>query len=134
MTLKTANITGIPKNHSMPGFLRLSAPLPFEYFSVLLMAALVLAAAGAAHAQSAAPSAASPNSPATQAAPIPPNATTSREVEAVFLRADTNRDGKLDRKEAERLPAVSQRFDQIDTDHDSAISLSELNKAAGAGS
>lgn len=133
MPLKTANTTGFPKNDSMPGFLRLSSPLPFEYFSVLLMAALVLAA-GAAHAQPAAPSAASPNSPATQAAPIPPNTTTSKEVEAVFLRADTNRDGKLDRKEAERLPAVSQRFDQIDTDHDSTISLSELNKAAGAGS
>ena len=103
--------------------------------SVLLMGLLVLACASAAHAQApAAPAAASPQTTAPVAQAVPPNQTSGRDVEAVFLRADTNRDGKLDRKEAERLPAVSQRFDQIDADHDNFISLGELNKAAGAGS
>ncbi len=39
---------------------------------------------------------------------------------------------KLDRQEAEHLPAVAQRFDQIDANHDSFISLAELTKAATA--
>ncbi|MBW8722157.1 MAG: EF-hand domain-containing protein [Polaromonas sp.] len=134
MTVHTT-ATQHPK-HSMP-----SIP-GFELRSVLLVAALAAGAAGAARAQTAPPSAASPTSPPSQMAPsgtsgtpgstgaVPQNRTTSKDVEAAFGRADANKDGKLDRQEAEHLPAVALRFDQIDTNHDSFISLAELTKAA----
>jgi hypothetical protein len=124
----TATLPAKQSKHSIPGF---------ELRSVLLVAALVAGAAGAARAQSAPPSAASPESPPSQMAPsgtpgaaVPQNRTTTKDVEAAFGRADANKDGKLDRQEAEHLPAVAQRFDQIDTNHDSFISLTELTKAA----
>lgn len=101
--------------------------------SVLLVGALAVGAAGAARAQTAPPSPASPTSPPSQMAPstaVPQNRTTPQDVEAAFGRADANKDGKLDRQEAEHLPAVAQRFDQIDANHDTFISLAELTKAA----
>jgi hypothetical protein len=111
----------------------------FELRSVLLVAALAAGTVGAVRAQTAPPSAASPTSPPSQMAPsgtpgsagaVPQNRTTSKDVEAAFGRADANKDGKLDRQEAEHLPAVALRFEQIDTNHDSFISLAELTKAA----
>jgi len=122
MTMHTAATSSAkhPK-HSIPGF---------ELRSVLLIAALAAGAAGAVRAQTAP---ASPNSPPSQMeapAAVPQNRTTTKDVEAAFSRADANKDGKLDRQEAEHLPAVAQRFDQIDTNHDSFISLAELTKAA----
>jgi len=122
MTMHTAAISSAkhPK-HSIPGF---------ELRSVLLIAALAAGAVGAARAQTAP---ASPNSPPSQMeapAAVPQNRTTTKDVEAAFSRADANKDGKLDRQEAEHLPAVAQRFDQIDANHDSFISLAELTKAA----
>lgn len=117
--------------HSIPSF------SGFELRSVLLVAALAVGAAGAARAQTAPPSPASPTSPPSQMAPsaapstaVPQNRTTPKDVEAAFGRADTNKDGKLDRQEAEHLPAVAQRFEQIDANHDTFISLAELTKAA----
>jgi hypothetical protein len=134
MTLHTT-ATQLSK-HSIPSF---------ELRSVLLVAALVAGAVGAARAQTAPPSAASPSSPPSQMAPsgtsgtpgtsgsagaVPQNRTTPKDVEAAFGRADANKDGKLDRQEAEHLPAVALRFEQIDTNHDTFISLAELTKAA----
>ncbi|SFU72971.1 EF hand [Polaromonas sp. YR568] len=117
--------------HSIPSF---------ELRSVLLVAALAVGAAGAVRAQTAPPSPASPTSPPSKVAPaaasgnagaVPQNRATTQDVEAAFNRADVNRDGKLDRQEAEHFPAVAQRFEQIDTNHDTFISLAELAKAAG---
>lgn len=115
--------TQLPK-HSIPSF---------ELRSVLLVAALAVGGMGAARAQTAPPSPASPTSPPSQMAPsgsVPQNRTTPKDVEAAFGRADANKDGKLDRQEAEHLPAVAQRFEQIDANHDTFISLAELTKAA----
>ena len=130
MTLHTTEHTTATQlaKHSIPGSgLR----------GVLLVAALAVSAAGAARAQTAPPSPASPTSPPSQMAPsaapsaaVPQNRTTPKDVEAAFGRADANKDGKLDRQEAEHLPAVAQRFDQIDANHDTFISLAELTKAA----
>ncbi len=123
------------KNHSIPNFGN------FELRSVVLVAALAMGAADAARAQNSPPSPASPaspSSPSAQLAPsatataIPPNRVTRNDLEAAFNRADTNRDGKLDRQEAEHFPAVAQRFELIDTDHDTFISRSEFSKAAGS--
>ena len=52
-------------------------------------------------------------------------------LEAAFRRADTDRDGKLSRLDAEHFSALTQRFDVIDSDHDGFISLAELANAAG---
>jgi hypothetical protein len=130
MTLHTT-ATQLSK-HSIPGF---------ELRSVLLVAALAVGAVGAARAQTAPPSAASPSSPpsrwplglphrAGSAGAVPQNRATAQDVEAAFNRADANKDGKLDRQEAEHFPAVAQRFEQIDTNRDTFISLAELAKAA----
>jgi hypothetical protein len=50
-------------------------------------------------------------------------------VQAAFDRADTNRDGKLSKKEAEALPAVSSNFAQIDSDKNGSLSRDEFSKA-----
>jgi hypothetical protein len=128
MTLHTT-ATRLSK-HSIPS-------LPgFELRSVLLVAALAAGAAGAVRAQT---TPASPNSPPSKVAPaptqggagaVPQNRATAQDVEAAFNRADVNKDGKLDRQEAEHFPAVAQRFEQIDTNRDTFISLAELAKAA----
>lgn len=97
------------KKHSIPNF---------EMRSVLLLALLTLGTASSVRAQ------------APPGATIPPNRATPQDLEAAFKRADTNKDGKLSRQEAEHFPAVAQRFAQIDTDHDTFISLAEFRRAA----
>ena len=128
MTLHTT-ATQHPK-HSIPHF---------ELRSVLLVAALAVGVAGAVRAQTAPPSPASPTSPPSKVAPaatsgnagaVPQNRATTQDIEAAFNRADANKDGKLDRQEAEHFPAVAQRFEQIDTNRDTFISLAEHAKAA----
>jgi EF hand len=128
------------RNHFIPNF---------EMQSVLLMGTLMMALAAGAQAQSAAPEAENRNSPALQVSPPPgaqtarpavqdnaaaiaPNKVTSTDVDAAFNRADTNKDGKLDRTEAGHFPAVGQRFDQIDTNKDGYISRQELKTMTGS--
>lgn len=99
------------QKHSIPNF---------EMRSVLLLALLTLGSATAVRAQ------------ATPGASIPANRATPQDLEAAFQRADLNRDGKLTRQEAERFPAVAQRFEQIDSNRDSFISLDEFSRAANS--
>jgi hypothetical protein len=109
----------------------------FALCSVFLLAAIAMGAASATHAQGAAPaagatsnSATSPMAPLAAAGAIPANKVTRMDLDAAFNRADVDRDGKLSRAEAEHFPAVAQRFEQIDSNHDSFISRDEFNKAA----
>jgi hypothetical protein len=102
------------QNHSIPNVFH------FDMRSTLLLALLTLGTMAAVHAQSA------------PAPAIPANRVTTQDLEAAFQRADNNRDGKLSRQEAERFPAVAQRFEQIDTDRDSFISLDEFSRAANS--
>lgn len=78
-----------------------------------------------AHAQMTAPSQPAPAAPAGPAAASPD---TAKYMEA-FARADKNADGKLSKEEAENLPAIAQRFDQIDADKDGSISQAEYLSA-----
>lgn len=87
----------------------------FEARSLLLIASIVVATAGSAHAQSTAmPAAATPG---------------ASEVTAAFTKADKNADGKLSREEAAALPAVAANFDKVDADKDGMISAAEFGKA-----
>ena len=120
------------QNHSMTNF---------ELGSLLLFSAVLVASAFTANAQQASLSsqsikagmqvAAQAGSLATPVA-IAHNHTSLKELDAAFNRGDTNHDGKLDRKEAQRFPALSQHFDKIDTDHDHFISRVEFSRAAGS--
>jgi EF hand len=101
------------KSHFIPNF---------ELRSVVLMSALVLGGVSAAQAQSTAP----PMAAGPQA-----NAT-AKELDAAFAKADTNKDGKLDKKEAQTMPSVADRFEQLDVNGDGFISREEFNKAAGS--
>ncbi len=101
------------KNHFIPNF---------ELRSVVLLSALVLGAASIAHAQSTAtPMAAGPQANAS-----------AKEMDVAFAKADTNKDGKLDKKEAQMMPAIADRFEQLDANGDGFISREEFSKAAGS--
>lgn len=92
----------------------------FEARSVVLVAAMVLGGASAAHAQSTAP--------AMQGTPQ----ASAKEMDVAFVRADANKDGKLDKKEAEMMPLIAERFAQLDTNADGFITREEFAKAAGS--
>ncbi|WP_232521661.1 EF-hand domain-containing protein [Paracidovorax citrulli] len=49
---------------------------------------------------------------------------------ASFDRADADKDGKLSAQEAARLPAISQHFKELDTNHDGALSRTEFEAGA----
>jgi hypothetical protein len=114
----------------------------FEARSVMLFAACALGTAMGAHAQTPdsptyrpaytvaqstiGPAATTPSA-GTQAPGAAAGGTNTAEA-AAFARADKDRDGKLSRAEAEQLPAVSQRFDQLDTNKDNFLSRDEFDK------
>ena len=116
----------------------------FEMRSLLLIATFAVSVAGGAFAQTSAriglddPVAVSaaadrserPTDGVVQASQVN-NRVGSRSADAAFDRADTNRDGRLNREEAEHFPVLSQRFDLIDTNRDSFISREEFNQAVG---
>ena len=102
----------------------------FEASSVVLVAALALGALGATtavHAQTATPA----PSAAPAAAGGGAGKASAKDLDAAFARADVNKDGKLDKKEAEMMPAIAERFGQLDADSDGFISREEFSKAAG---
>ena len=101
----------------------------FEARSVLLVAAMTFGGVAGAQGQTTAPSPLPSASAAAES--IPANRVSRSDVDAAFDRADTNKDGKLSRTEAENLPSVAQRFEQIDTDRDTFISREELAKFSG---
>lgn len=121
--------------------------LSFDSRSVMLFAALTLGGTAAVHAQtagqlhppgSAVPAEKSGSSRFTtggtpsagSGAGTGTTATTS--AVDVFERADTNRDGQLSPQEATHVPAIAQRFKELDKDGNGLLSRSEFQKGAGS--
>ncbi len=102
--------------------------------NLLIGTAITLLTATAAFAQSTAPAmgekpAAGGAAPAAASPGGAEKPMTSKEIDAAFTKADTNKDGKLDKMEAEGIPGLAVRFDQVDADGDKFITKSELMKA-----
>jgi EF hand len=51
---------------------------------------------------------------------------------AAFKRADANGDGKLSKAEATSLPAIASRFDELDADKDTFLSMAEFSAGLAA--
>ncbi len=122
---------------------------PFETRSVMLFAALTLGGLGAAQAQGNAPAPQWGPSGASEKSTPRANAQTSKPessqtgvptggqasgrtdaVDEAFERADANRDGQLNPQEAATLPAIGQRFQALDTDHNGMLSREEFARGA----
>ncbi len=84
----------------------------FEASSVALFAACAIGVAFGAHGQTTGSTAAR-----------------SRSGDFAFARADSNKDGRLSREEARLLPALSERFEEIDLDRDQFLSRAEFDEA-----
>lgn len=112
----------------------------FDTRSVMLFAALSLGGAGVMHAQAQAPHSSPTFGPASKAAAPtsspysigPAAANPSVAAAAAFDRADANKDGQLSAKEAKQLPAISQRFKELDTDNNGSLSRTEFEKGANS--
>ncbi|XDF35568.1 EF-hand domain-containing protein [Paracidovorax avenae] len=130
----------------MPATQQRRPTLTFDARSVMLFAAIAVGSA-AAHAQtsSTTSSAGTHSTPSHSGAPsmgaqglsaAGSNRATfggtspSTSAGASFDRADSDKDGKLSAQEVARLPAISQHFKELDTNHDGALSRTEFEAGA----
>jgi EF hand len=88
-------------------------------------ATIALLSTSAAWAQTAAPAGGG-------AAPAP--AMSAKDMAEAFTKADVSKDGKLDKTEAEAIPALASKFSQADTDGDGTVSKAEFDTWAKANS
>ena len=113
----------------------------FDTRSVLLFTALTMGGMGALQAQtgslhppSSSSSTTSPMGASDSTAPRsgskfssgPSTAQSGTSASAAFDRADANQDGQLSAQEATQLPAIAQRFKELDTDRNGLLSRAEF--------
>jgi EF hand len=53
----------------------------------------------------------------------------AKDISEAFTKADTNKDGRLDKIEAEGVSGLAVKFEQADTDGNKMISKAEFEKA-----
>ena len=101
----------------------------FDARSLVLFASLTMGGSQAIMAQNLHPSPAQGTTPAsvTEKAAEAPQLPAPTPDQA-FDRADANGDGKLTLREAERYPAIAERFSQFDTDKNGSLSRTEFNQ------
>ena len=97
---------------------------PFDLRSLVLFASLTIGGSSALLAQTARPAQDSAAQPST----------TALTPEAVFQRADINRDQQLSHDEAQNLPSVAEQFDEWDRDGNGSLSLQEFLLGTKTGS
>ncbi len=118
----------------------------FDKRSVLLFAALSLGSIAALHAQpqpnpagtapgtgQSAPGAVispGPTSPAADQSGSAGLLAAGTASQAAFERADSNSDGQLSATEAAALPAIGNRFEELDTDRSGMLSSAEFEEGA----
>ncbi|CAM3928194.1 EF-hand domain-containing protein [Paracidovorax anthurii] len=124
----------------MPAMQQRRLAMPFDARSVMLFAAIAMGGAAAQAQTASTPSAQSQSGAAMggqglSAAPGGSGGATfggtqtgsgGTSASASFDRADTDKDSKLSQKEAARLPAISQNFKKLDTNHDGVLSREEF--------
>jgi hypothetical protein len=110
--------------------------LSFDTRSVMLFAALSLGAVAASQAQVQTSPSSPSFGPAEKSSPqnksqfsLGPSSNASA---TAFVRADTNKDGQLSAQEAAKLPAIGQRFKELDTDKNGSLSRDEFEKGANS--
>jgi len=86
-----------------------------------LVGSVIAGFAFAASAQTSDPA----KSPSTDAAAKP-----AAPADAGFAKADTNRDGKLSKEEAARVPAIAAKFDQLDKDKKGFLTADDFAAAS----
>ncbi len=112
----------------------------FDTRSVMLFAAISLGGAGALQAQGQTSSSSPSFGPVEKSSPSPgsefssgPSGRTSPQAASMaFDRADANKDGQLSPQEAAKLPAIGQRFKELDTDKNGMLSREEFEKGANS--
>jgi len=102
----------------------------FEQHSVAVFAALVMGSTGVAAQNLQQAGALHETAASGQALSLGDQAPArpGTHVDTAFTRADANGDNRLSRDEAQRFPAVTERFDDIDADHDRFLSRAEFQR------
>ena len=113
----------------------------FDTRSVMLFAAISLGGAGALQAQGQTSSSSSPAfGPTEKSAPSSGSSpkfsiggsASPQAASMAFDRADANKDGQLSPQEAAKLPAIGQRFKELDADQNGTLSREEFEKGANS--
>lgn len=104
--------------------------MSFKSRTLIAGAAIALLSTSAVWAQSTAPAmgGATP-SPAGAAPAGGDKPMSAKDMAAAFTKADANKDGKLDKMEAEGVPGLAAKFEQVDADGDKMVSKAEFDKA-----
>jgi EF hand len=105
--------------------------MTFKSRTLTAGAAIALLSASAVWAQSTAPAlpGAGPSTDKPAGAMPAEKPMSAKDMSAAFTKADANKDGKLDKIEAEGVSGLAAKFEQVDADSDKFISKSEFEKA-----
>ena len=126
MTLKASKTLKTPSSKKT-----LTNPYILKSHHLIVSAAAfsILATTSALWAQSGTMAAPTAPNTGTNAGSQQPKPLSTEELVAAFTKADANKDGKLSRQEAENVPGLAPKFDQIDANGDQFVSKVEFEHA-----